>query len=112
MDSAREQAMADSLAGLRTDMATLSAEVRYMLQRVDPMLLDHEQRIRDLEKRPEVGDLGDRVRELEQIPGLAELPGRVRDVERWQWRRELPVALGSGGIAAVATSIIAAMTGG
>jgi hypothetical protein len=88
--------MANSLSAIRTDVATLSAEVRFMLQRVDPMLLDHEQRLRDLERRPELGNL----------------PDRLRDVERWQWRRELPLALGSGGVAAVATAIITAMTGG
>lgn len=96
MDAAREQAMAEQIAGMRTDFGILSAEVRLMIQRVDPLLTDHEQRIRELEKRPQV----------------ANLPDRVAAVERWQWQREALLTLGGGGVGAAMLAAYTHLTGG
>lgn len=96
MDATREQALADAVAAMRTEVATLSTEVRLMIQRVDPMLLDHEHRIRAVEQRPQVADL----------------PERVREVEKWQWKRDAALALGSSGVGGVIVAVVAAVTGG
>jgi hypothetical protein len=88
--------MADAIGAMRTELATLSTEVRLMIQRVDPMLLDHEQRLRVVEQRPQVADL----------------PDRVREVEKWQWKRDTALALGSSGVGGAIVAVVTAITGG
>lgn len=96
MDAAREQAMADTLTEIRTVIATLATKLDLLIARIDPTLVDHEQRIRAMEQRPDSSELAKRVRELEQ----------------WRWKREAVLALGSSGVGGVIVAAINALTGG
>ena len=96
MDAAREQAMADSLTAIKTDLATMRTMLDLLIQRIDPTLIDHEQRIRALEQRPDGADHTDRIREL----------------EKWQWQRDAGLALGSSGVGGVIVAVVNAMIAG
>lgn len=93
---ARERDIVEQIAAMRVDLATLSAELRAFLARVDPSIADHEKRIRALEQRPQVEDL----------------PERMRAVERWQWQREALLTLSGGGVGAAVVTALSQMWGG
>lgn len=89
-----DTSMADALAEIRTTIATLSTKLDLLIQRIDPMLMDHEQRIRELEKRTPDG-LADRLTALEQ----------------WRWRLA-GAALGGGGIGGAIAAVLTTIIGG